>query len=249
MIGKLGKQAVRHDERTLMMAKYLTAELPTPPASIDWTKGLTAWGSMLNNNLGCCTIAAVGHAVQSWRLNSDSETAIEIIPDATILEYYEQWDGYNPSDPNTDQGGVELSVLTEWRKGGFAAHNLDAYVSVNRSSQADIMAAIWMFGGMYIGVELPISAQTQDVWDVTPGHDSQPGSWGGHAIFIVGYDASGLTCITWGAPKKMTWAWFAKYCSEAYALVSAEWIMKDGKAPSGFDMTTLLNDLELVTQN
>jgi hypothetical protein len=56
-----------------------------------------------------------------------------------------------------------------------------------------------------------------------------------------------LTCITWGRPKKITWAWFAKYCSEAYALVSKDWLEVSGVSPSGFDLATLENDLKSVT--
>jgi hypothetical protein len=56
-----------------------------------------------------------------------------------------------------------------------------------------------------------------------------------------------LTCVTWGRPKKMTWAWFEKYCSEAYALVSKDWLESTGVSLSGFDLATLANDLKLVT--
>ena len=111
------------------------------------------------------------------------------------------------------------------------------------------MDAIWLFGGAYIGVELPISAQTQEVWDVpansTP--EDEPGSWGGHAIYLVAYDQKTLTCITWGQLKKMTWRWFAQYCREAYGLVAKDWLEPSGVAPSGFDLAALENDLKLVT--
>jgi hypothetical protein len=57
---------------------------------------------------------------------------------------------------------------------------------------------------------------------------------------------STLTCITWGQLKKMTWPWFAKYCSEAYGLVSKDWLKASGISPSGFDLAVLENDLRLV---
>ncbi len=343
---KLGKRARRHDPRTLQLARYLTAAgqaqagqaLPgqaqpiQPPASVDYTCGIRDWGMMLNDQLGCCTIAAVGHAVQTWTANASQELTV---PDSTILEYYEKWDGYNPANPSTDQGGVELDVLNDWRQQGFGGVSLDAYAEIGlsgvRSPMSEVTQAIWVFGGAYIGVELPIRAQTQDVWDVPAnlGPDDEPGSWGGHAIYLVGYDmrdsgpgtrdsglgssdsasripnsgtqtadsgssvsVSGfripdsgasvsdsetqtskiesriagsesrvaspqspapsaqpptLTCITWGKPKKMTFAWFEKYCSEAYALVSKDWLKLSGVAPSGFDLATLESDLEEVS--
>jgi len=281
---KLGKRPRRHDSRTLKLAHYLKSSLPPAPPSVDYTRGIADWGVMLNDRLGCCTIAAVAHAVQVWTANAGAEISF---PDPVILDYYQTWDGYNPADPATDQGGVELDVLNDWRQQGFAGEALDAYGAIELAQgphptipMLEVMDAIWLFGGAYIGVELPISAQTQDVWDVpanlTP--DDEPGSWGGHAVYLVGYEApattpalsappllnqegsfagpnpvsrvpcpGSLTCITWGQLKKMTWLWFAKYCSEAYALVSKDWIEASGVAPSGFDLATLEADLKSVT--
>jgi len=45
----------------------------------------------------------------------------------------------------------------------------------------------------------------------------------------------------------MTWAWFEKYCDEAYALVSCDFIETNGVSPSGFNFATLEDDLKLVT--
>jgi len=45
----------------------------------------------------------------------------------------------------------------------------------------------------------------------------------------------------------MTLAWFEKYCSEAYALVSKDWLKSSGIAPSGFDLAALESDLENVS--
>jgi hypothetical protein len=361
---RLGKRPRRHDGRTLKLARYMAPALPKPPANVDYTRGVTEWGMMLNDSLGCCTIAAVAHAVQTWTANASAELTV---PDSAILQYYEQWDGYNPADADSDQGGVELDVLKSWRQQGFSGHGLDAFVAIEprdahevaarsagrRSDRVNggknglsdrqipaiasplstaaaappiaappdhplpqVAAAIWLFGGCYIGLELPLSAQDQDLWDVValrsetreaargelsggdslhaadgnPASDfpvaaaggedlaasdpSQPGSWGGHAVYLVGYDfrawesasrqsASGapnaalptaatslpptLTCITWGQIKKMTWRWFARYCSEAYALVSKDWLNGAGVSPSGFDLATLEADLKAVT--
>ena len=45
----------------------------------------------------------------------------------------------------------------------------------------------------------------------------------------------------------MTLAWFEKYCSEAYGLVSKEWLETTGISASGFDLATLEADLAGVT--
>jgi len=105
---KLGRKAIKTDTRTLALGDYLTPSLPPPPLAADWTKGIATWGMMLNNKLGCCTIAGAAHAVQVWSANTGNMVTV---PDATVESYYQQWDGYVPGNANTDSGGVELDVL------------------------------------------------------------------------------------------------------------------------------------------
>jgi len=71
----------------------------------------------------------------------------------------------------------------------------------------------------------------------------EPGSWGGHAVFVPAYDARGLICITWGALKRMTWEFWAAYCDEAYALLSPDWQMPNTQAPGGIDWSALVADM------
>ncbi len=105
-----------------------------------------------------------------------------------------------------------------------------------------------MFGGLYLGLGLPLTAIGQRVWSVVAGDprtnpSMQPWSWGGHAVEVVAYDEHGLTCVTWGALQRMTWAFFDAYCDEAFAILSDDWADDAGKTPTGFDMAALREDL------
>jgi hypothetical protein len=251
---KLGRKAVKTDSRTLQLGRYLTPALKPPPAKCDWTKGIASWGMMLNgpeasepqfpNGLGDCTIAGVGHAIQVWTANNGSMTTV---PDSTILNYYEQWDGYVLGNPKTDNGGVELDVLNDWQKQGFGGNPLLAFVDPTASNLTEVRQSIALFGGVYIGLSMPITAQSQTVWDVVPngGANSKPGSWGGHCVFVPKYDQNGFTCITWGQLKTMTVAFWNKYCDEAHTLLSPQWISTKG-APNGFNLTQLQADLQAI---
>ena len=241
---KLGRKAIKTDSRTLAFAKYLTPALPPPPPAADWTKGIASWGMMLNDTLGDCTIAGVGHAVQVWTPNTGAEVTV---PDSTIESYYEQWDGYVPGNPNTDNGGVELDVLNDWQKNGFAGHSLVAFADPKPAKLVEIHQSIALFGGVYIGLSLPLTAQKQDVWDVVPkgGANAKPGSWGGHCVYVPRYDQSGFTCITWGQQKTMTLAFWKKYCDEAHTLLGQDWLTAKG-SPQGFDQAQLLIDLKAI---
>jgi len=241
---KLGRRVVKRDSRTLKLGKYLKNELPAAPVATDWTKGVSNWGMMLNDQHGDCTIAAAAHAVQVWSAHTGGEITL---PDAMILQYFEKWDGYNPSDPNTDAGGVELNVLNQWQKSAFDTHKLIAFADPVFSNLEEIRQTIKLFGGVYIGVALPNTARKQAVWDVVPngGDDAKPGSWGGHAVFVPAYDATSFTCVTWGALKQMTVAFWNEYVDEAHALLSHDWLVAKG-SPAGFDLKQLKADLGLI---
>ena len=238
---KLGRKAIKTDTRTLRLAKYLTSSLPVAPDDRNWMGSVTDFGMMLNDQLGDCTIAGCGHAEQIWTLNTGSELTVA---DSDILSAYEAWDGYNPADPTTDQGGIELDVLKKFQQQGLAGHKILAFASANVRNVEEIKQAINLFGGVYIGVNLPISAQSQDVWDADSSRDGDPGSWGGHCVFVPTYDPNGFTCITWGAPKKMTLAFWQEYVDESYALLSPNWVSQN--SPSGFALDQLQADLSLI---
>ena len=244
-VGKLGRKARKIDSRTLKLARYFLPALPALPDSRDWSGGQTDWGMMCNDRLGCCTIAGAGHALQVWSKNASAEVTI---PDSAIEAAYQSWDGYVPGDSSTDNGGIELDVLNDWRRAGLAGHLLRGYASVRPSNLPEVCQAINLLGGVYIGISLPLSAQDQDVWDVTVPSDGSgaPGSWGGHCVFVVGYDQQSFTCITWGALKKMTRNFWLEYCDETYVLFGQDWINTGGAAPSGFDVDQLTADLAAI---
>jgi hypothetical protein len=246
---KLGKQTARHDPRTLQFSAYLKATAPpTPPSHEDWSKPVKLWPMMLNDNLGDCTCACAGHMIEEWTTVANPPG---ITPtDQEVLSAYEAVGGYQPGDPSTDNGAVILDVLNYWRQTGIAGRSVVAFVGLEPKNHQEIMDAVYLFGNCYIGVQLPVTAQNQAVWAVPssgPVGQGAPGSWGGHAIPIVAYDQRGLTVITWGAKKKMTWQFLDTYCDEGYAVLSNDWInSKTSKAPGNFDFAQLQADLNEI---
>jgi len=249
---KLGKQSARHDPRTLLLATYATPALPAPPAKLNLaTKVKGAWGMMDNDQIGDCTCAAAGHLLMEWTANAQSKMFTPA--DDQIVEAYSAITGYNPATGANDNGAVELDVLNYWRQQGIADHKIQAFVALEPSNHTHVMDAVWIFGGCYIGLALPKTAQAQtsnkQIWSVPPsgtGGDGAPGSWGGHAVPIVAYDSRSLTVVTWGALQAMTWGFWAAYCDEAYAIISPDFLkQKNGQTvtPNGFNMQQLQEDL------
>jgi hypothetical protein len=248
---KLGKQAARHDPRTLQFAKYLVEEaLPPPPASEDWAKKVAKWPMMANDRIGDCTCAAAGHMIEQWTTYSGAPVVLSA---TQIVAAYSAITGYDPKEPASDRGAVEIDVLNYWRKTGFNTHRIEGYVALEPGSHVHVEDAVLIFGNCYIGLALPVSAQRQNVWAVPPGGavgPGAPGSWGGHAVPVVAYDSRGLTVITWGMVQRMTWGFWDAYCDEAYAVLSNDWISKvNRKAPNQFDFKTLRADLAALKKS
>jgi len=244
---KLGKQPPKKDERTLMLAKYLAPALPAPPPSVDYSTAVKVpWGTMENDQYQDCTCAAAGHLIMDWTSLAGAFTPVT---DDQVIQAYAAITGFDPNTGLGDGGAVEIDVLNYWRKTGIAGHQISAYAALTASNTDHVKIATALFCGAYIGLQLPLSAKTQTVWDVPAGGAVGPGapnSWGGHAVCIVGYDANQLTIITWGHKKQMTWAFWQVYCDEAYALLSKDYL-KNQKAPAGVDLATLEQDLQVVT--
>jgi hypothetical protein len=247
---KLGKLAPRVDPRTLMFASYVTAALPAPPPALNLaTKVKGSWGMMDNDQIGDCTCAAAGHLIMEWTASAQSKMVTP--SDQQIVAAYSAITGYNPKTGANDNGAQEIDVLNYWRQTGIAGHKIQAFVGLEPSNHTHIMDGVWMFGGCYIGLALPKTAQGQtqnhQPWSViSTSGDGQPGSWGGHAVPVVAYDARSLTVVTWGALQTMTWGFWAAYCDEAYAILSPDYLEKKGGqiiAPSGFNLAQLQEDL------
>lgn len=244
---RLGKLAPRHDPRTLQLVNYLdTGKLPTIPSQKDWSGKVPEWKMLLNDTLGCCTISGAAHMIMGWSANANTEVTPT---DSDILKAYSAVSGYDPGTGENDNGAVELDVLNYWRNTGIAGHKIYAYTALEPRNHSHIKASIYLFGGCYIGLALPISARNQTVWSVpawgTRGSGA-PGSWGGHAVNIVSYTAHDLTIVTWGALKKMSWAFLDTYCDESYTILSQDFT-KNGIAPNALNWDALQQDLKAVS--
>ena len=241
----LGRKAALHDPRTLQLANY-SAELPTPPSYANYTKKVSTWPMYSNDTIGDCTIAAAGHLIQDWTANDGHQVTIA---DADVITAYTAVSGYNPTTGANDNGANEIDVLNYWKKTGIGGHTIGAYTALQPKDENHIKSAVSIFAGCYIGLNMPISAQTQRIWSVPPGGavgQGAPGSWGGHAVPVVGYNATYLLVVSWGAIYKMTWQFWLAYCEEAYAILSHDLLNGTEKAPDGFDLAQLTADLALV---
>lgn len=235
---KLGRVTSTPDARDLKLASYLSASATPPPLMRNWTRGPTDEGvrfSMFQNNImGNCTCAALGHvdqaaAAQTHRLST--------FTDELVIAGYSAIGGY----PEHDNGASCRDALRYYRRTGELEH----YVRLDADRQ-QIETAVNLCGGVYVGCDLPLSAQRQAVWDVGPNGGAGEyarRSWGGHAMALLGYDRTGVWFVTWGRVRRATWPFVLTYCDEFWVCISDLWTDPGQLTPGGFDLERLRADV------
>lgn len=246
---KLGRRPARLDRRNLRLAHYLAADIPTPPDTVDYGASIKDWGMLANDQLGDCTCAGILHMIMLW--NAENGVHLQF-RDGDAIKLYEQLCGYDPRDPNTDQGGIELDILKSWRKMPIYGTSLLGFASVDPTNWKEVRLAHWLAGSLYMGLSLPVSAQNETIWSHT---SDTPGGWGGHCTISNGYGKLGgfncsdyLSAVTWGTKQRMTPRWLAKYCDELYAPITPSWFNKSGIAPNMLNLEQLKADIAACGQ-
>ena len=223
----------------LKLANVLEGAAPAYPENRDWLSRVTNFPMYLNDRIGDCTCAAVGHIIEVATTYGSGTT--QTISDNDVLVAYEAVSGYDPRTGANDNGAVMQDVLNYWRKTGVGGHKIVAFAEVDVRNEDELRQALNLFGFLYIGINFPDSAMTQfdngQPWDVVPGARNE----GGHAIHGGYYDVSDnmWKVTTWGAVQGMTQAFWDEYVEEAWVVVTDEWINTNGTNPDGIDMASL----------
>lgn len=236
---RLGRRRRPASDPRLPPLTALPAPSSAPPARVLWGAEVQAWGMMGNDRVGDCTVAAAGHAILAWTAGTD-RTPVVMSPEQALAAYA-AITGYTPADPASDRGAYCAEVLRFWAVSGLVVPQggpdmLSGAAAFAPADVAGLQRAVATFGVVYAGLALPLSAAGEEIWQSTA---EAPGSWGGHCVAVIGYDAFGPVAVSWGALKRMSWAFWQRYAEEAYALLSRDWIGARGLDPAGFDWTAL----------
>lgn len=239
---KLGRLPSPPEKRAMVFTlEALMPVLPAPPETLDLRDGIASWPMFANDRMGDCTAAALGHMLEVFTEQVDG--APKMLTDTDIIALY------NLCNDGVDRGADMLRVLGAYRNVGLAGEKVLAYVDVKVADTVRVKTAAWLFSGLYMGLNLPLTAQAQtgqSPWTVVP--DGMPhsaaGSWGGHCVNAVGYDQTGLTVVTWGALQQMTWEFFEAFCDECYVVLPQDYDRLAGKPLlNGFNEDQLRADL------
>lgn len=237
----------------LKLKNYLRAALPPTPASCDLTpKALPCLRDvMLNDSLGDCGIAGGYHIVGVETGNAGS---LFTATDAQITADYSAIGGYNPNDPSSDRGIILTDALNYWSAHGFAdGTKILGYLAIDATSLSELQAAVWLFGNLYLGLELPDSY-------VSPFPSGDGFLWGndapdpsnGHCVIGAGYGIDGVTIATWGLIGTITWDALAHLCigaanGEAWVMLTPDQLARGASvAPNGVTWAQLVTDFDAM---
>jgi hypothetical protein len=243
---KLGKRPARPGAYKLRLGFYLNvAALPPLPATFGHEGLISSWGTLGNDDYGDCVWAGAAH--ETMLLNKEAGVVVSFT-DAAVLSDYTAVTGFNPNDPNSDDGtDVQTAAAYRQKTGVIDAagnrHKIAAYLALDPGNLDHLYYASYLFGAVGIGIQFPESAMDQfsagQPWDVVKGASID----GGHYIPLVARRDDGLHVITWGKNQTMTENFLRTYCDEAVAYISQEALVNQ-KSPEGFDYVQLSQDLQ-----
>jgi hypothetical protein len=217
------------------LSVYTTGKLPAPPKDVQVPAGTYPMDG--NDKYGDCTIAGVAHLIEAW--NSVYGKALTVPGEKQVIDEFLKLNG-----GQADVGLSEAQVLSLWHKSGLFGDKIAAYAPVSDRDTLGIHQAIAEYGGCYLGIQCPESAQEQfqndQPWTYVPGSPVE-----GHCIVGLGYNEKYVECATWGGIAKVTYPFLAHYLEEVWVIISQQ-LVEAKQNNLGVDLKALQEDLEKV---
>ena len=250
---RLGKKPARPEAVKLRLAAYLdAAELPPVPAVIGrFAKWPQAWKMLGNDLYGCCYWSGSAH--ETMLLKADAGYDVPMFTPYGVLKDYSAATGFNSSDPSTDQGTDVQQGAAYRQKIGICdaagvRHKIDIYTALKVGDVNQLALAVYLFGTVGIGLQLPTYAMDQfkmfEPWSV----QTDSGTEGGHYVNLIGRNSVGSWIgVTWGRLQALTPGFISSYMDEGIAYLSPERLSAKGLSPQGLDIAGLQRDFQTVT--
>lgn len=248
---KRGKKLATYDKNQLRLSHFeSTTGEPTPaPIGFDSAAGLfpgtDKWEMLGNDNYGDCVWAGGDHEEEVLlHLGVPTDTTAEFSQE-TALADYASCTGFNPDDPNSDQG-TDMGVAMKYRRHtglldiNGSRHKIGAYLALEPGNFNELLRAMHAFAVVGIGIEFPDYAMDQfnanKAWTYVKG---QPAPTEGHYIPGVGRPLSeAIYIITWARKMQMSMGFYQHYNDESYVYVTQEDLV-NGVSPAGYDFSEL----------
>jgi len=248
---KFGKKPARPGAMKLRLRDYINISvLPAP----NWNnfgyeyKVTEPWEMLGNDFYGDCVEAGAAH--ETMLLNAEAGKTVTFTRE-TVLSDYSAATGFNPNNPNTDQGTDMVSYASYRRKVGVidassVRHKVAAYLAITPGDLEEHLIAANLFGAVGIGFECPSNTIAQfdsgEPWFCVPGATT---NGEGHYVPMVSRRKGMLRTVSWGRFQFMKDGFFETYNDESVVYLSTEFL-SGGVSLNGFDLAHLQADLALL---
>ena len=203
----------------------------------------TGWKMLGNDGAGDCVEASGAHQTMMFtRLGHH----VAYFDKGEVLAEYSAVTGYDPSDPNSDQGTNVRDFLSYRRKTGMKdingnRHKIDAYVSIDPGDWDLMLRCVWTFGAAELGIECQENIFDQFDAGEPLTYDSKAQIIGGHDIPVVASrnPTKEVTAISWGGRLRISKDYYEHRNDETWIPLSFEQMLSSGYNVRHIDKATL----------
>src|SRR6185295_10127253 len=219
---KLGRIRPKSRPLALRLGVYHNPSATPPPAVVDYSpKAMQAVRRVyLNDTYGDCVIAGKMHQLGIWSGNDSDAGGLVQATDREVEQQY-----FGICGPG-DNGCVITEVLDYFQKKGLQAggkkYQIDGYVAVDWTNTLEVQVALYLFGSLTLGINLPgewLNTSDGGTWQPTSSRIV-----GGHDVCAIGYNPTGVQICTWGGLRTITWPAFTstRWLEECYCQLAPD---------------------------
>jgi hypothetical protein len=224
-------------------------KLPQPPQEFGFYGSVRTWDMLGNDEFGDCVWASKAHCHSLWsKMGGHREAKFTT---ENVLADYAAQTGFDPRDPNTDQGTDMKEAAEYHRKIGVVdksgkRRRVTAYVNNTPGNLDQLAVSAYIFGAVEIGVL--VSKENMKETDAGKPWTKSGNPMGGHCVPIVGRDGDGnFICITWGMKQLITPDFLSFRMDEAITFMNDEILTRHGLTQGAFNRDALNNMLRKIS--
>jgi hypothetical protein len=225
--------------------KSILKAMPDHPVSEDYLSQLSNWQMLGNDQYGDCVAVTWSNMRRFYSaLLGENENYPNM--DEVISIYKTQ----NPNFP-TDDNGMDIQTLLGYliKNGGPDGVKPIAFASVDYTNLEEVKAALAIFGGIWLGVNVQNSNMDDfnngKPWDYHDGDSIE----GGHSILAGGYlgkSSDDVRFITWAEETGFTDNFWKHLAEECWAVIWPE-SLGTKQFIQGIDLNQLALDYKSLT--
>jgi hypothetical protein len=232
----------------VLFSRIWTGVTPAHPLIVNYLDAVRDWAMLGNDQWGDCGPVSVANL---RALVSRTLLGVEHYPSLDdVLDLYRR--SGNPNFPDDDNGVDMQQMLGEVHTNGIGGTKCVAYAKVDITNLDEVRAAIAIFGGLLLGVNLDVAQQSQTdttkVWDWVPGS----AIWGGHAVLAAAYTSltgkgqGDIGIESWAEILKITDSFWSHQGMEAWVVIWEE-NLGTTQFMQGVDLKALAADYQALT--